>query len=202
MKNRCSNNEILLHLDWRWNLSIKKRIFAILGSTRERSTNLNLIHAIADLALDRFEVTIYRGLMELPQFNPDNDNEKAGEQVADLRRQLREADGVLICTPEYAMGVPGTLKNAIDWTVSSADFYRKPTALITASSVGEKGHASLWETLKVIDANITDETQLLISQAKLKVSNDYKVTDAKTLTEVEMLIRAFYKVILNASIIT
>ena len=183
-------------------MSIKKRIFAISGSTRERSTNLNLIHAIADLATDRFEVTIYRGLMELPQFNPDNDNEKAGEHVADLRRQLCEADGVLICTPEYAMGVPGSLKNAIDWTVSSADFYRKPTALITASSVGEKGHASLLETLKVIDANITDETQLLISHAKLKVSNEYKITDDKTLAEVEMLIRAFEKVILNASIIT
>ncbi len=131
--------------------------------------------------------------MELPQFNPDNDNEKAGDQVADLRRQLREADGVLICTPEYAMGVPGTLKNAIDWTVSSADLYRKPTALITASSVGEKGHASLLETLKVIDANITDETQLLISHAKLKVSNEYKITDDKTLAEVEMLIQAFHK---------
>ncbi|MEO5858005.1 MAG: NADPH-dependent FMN reductase [Pyrinomonadaceae bacterium] len=174
-------------------MSLKKKIVAVSGSTRERSTNLNLIHAIADLAIDLFEVNIYLGLMELPQFNPDNDNEKAGDHVADLRRQLREADGVLICTPEYGMGVPGTLKNAIDWTVSSADLYRKPTALITASSVGEKGHASLLETLKVIDANITDETQLLISHAKLKVSNEYKITDDKTLDEVKMLIKAFYK---------
>ncbi len=150
---------------------IKKKILAIPGSTRERSTNLNLIFAIADLCAEIFDVTVYRGLMHLPPFNPDNDNEQAGEAVADLRTQIKHADGVLICTPEYAMGVPGTLKNAIDWTVSSADFYRKPTALITASSSGEKGHASLLETLKVIDASITDETQLLIP-AKLKVSND------------------------------
>ena len=180
----------------------KNKIMAISGSTRERSTNLNLINAIIDLASDIFDVTVYRGLMLLPPFNPDYDNEKAGEFVVDLRTQLRRSDGVIICTPEYAMGVPGTLKNAIDWTVSSADFYRKPTALITASSVGEKGHASLLETLKVIDANITDETQLLISHAKHKVSNDYKVTDAKTLTEVEKLILAFDKVILNGSINT
>jgi len=176
-------------------LSSKKMILAISGSTREFSTNLNLINAAANLASDRFNVTIYRGLLGLPQFNPDNDNENAGEQVADLRRQLREADGVLICTPEYAMGVPGTLKNAIDWTVSSADFYHKPTALITASSSGEKGHASLLETLKVIDADITDETQLLISHAKLKVSNEFTITDDKTLFDVETLLLAFDKVI-------
>ena len=133
--------------------------------------------------------------MSLPQFNPDNDDANAGEVVADLRDQLNRAEGVLICTPEYAMGVPGTLKNAIDWTVSSANFYRKPTALITASSIGEKGHASLLETLKVIDAAISDETQLLISHAKLKVSNAYKITDAQTLIAVETLIHAFDKAI-------
>lgn len=169
----------------------KKKILAISGSTRERSTNLNLINAVADLAAEIFDVTVYRGLMLLPPFNPDNDNENAGESVADLRSRLKQADGVLICTPEYAMGVPGTLKNAIDWTVSSADFYHKPTALITASSVGEKGHASLLETLKVIDASITDETQLLISHAKLKVSNEYKIVDEKTLADVNALILSF-----------
>ena len=78
-------------------------ILAISGSTREFSTNLNLINAAANLASDRFNVTIYRGLLGLPHFNPDNDNENVGEQVADLRRQLREADGVLICTPEYRL---------------------------------------------------------------------------------------------------
>jgi NAD(P)H-dependent FMN reductase len=60
-------------------------ILAISGSTREFSTNLNLINAAADLVSDRFNVSIYRGLLGLPQFNPDDDNENAGEQVADLR---------------------------------------------------------------------------------------------------------------------
>lgn len=176
-------------------MSDKKTILAISGSTRERSTNLNLIHAIAEMASDLFEVTIFSGLMNIPPFNPDNDNENAGDQVEELRQRLREADGVLICTPEYAMGVPGTLKNAIDWTVSSAEFLNKPTALITASSSGEKGHASLLETLKVIQADIDDDTQLLISHAKLKVSTEYKITDAGTLADVESLIQAFDKII-------
>ena len=174
---------------------------AISGSTRDRSTNLNLIYAIAELAADIFDVNVYRGLMSLPPFNPDNDDQNAGESVADLRDQLNKAEGVLICTPEYAMGVPGTLKNAIDWTVSSANFYRKPTALITASSAGDKGHASLLETLRVIDANISDSTQLLISHVKLKVGNECKITDSKTLLEIEALIQAFDEVIENNLII-
>ena len=174
---------------------------AISGSTRDRSTNLNLIYAIAELAADIVDVNVYRGLMSLPPFNPDNDDQNAGESVADLRDQLNKAEGVLICTPEYAMGVPGTLKNAIDWTVSSANFYRKPTALITASSAGDKGHASLLETLRVIDANISDSTQLLISHVKLKVGNECKITDSKTLLEIEALIQAFDEVIENNLII-
>jgi NAD(P)H-dependent FMN reductase len=118
-------------------------------------------------------------------------DENVPKTVLDFRIKLNEADGILICTPEYAMGVPGLLKNAIDWTVSSCEFYHKPTALITASSLGEKGHASLLETLKVIDAKVTDKTQLLISFAKGKINNDYKITDHKTFGAIENLLEAF-----------
>jgi chromate reductase, NAD(P)H dehydrogenase (quinone) len=171
-----------------------KKILALSGSTRKNSTNLNLIRAIAELAKEKFELTIFEGLSNIPHFNPDLDNEHPPQAVIDFRKQLKEADGILICTPEYAMGVPGTLKNAIDWTVSSMEFSHKPTALITASSMGEKGHASLLETLKVIEANITDQTQLLIPFAKTKVSNEGKITDAKTLDEVNALVDSFAKI--------
>ena len=173
----------------------KKKVIAICGSTRISSSNLNLIKAIATLAAESFSLKIFEGLSEIPHFNPDLDNDTPPKQVTEFRRQLREADGILICTPEYAMGVPGTLKNAIDWTVSSCEFSHKPTVLITASSVGQKGHASLMETLKVIEANITDETQLIISFVKTKISSDCTITDAKTLTEVEILLRSFVKMI-------
>ena len=63
-----------------------------------------------------------------------------------------DADGVIICTPEYAHGVPGSLKNAIDWTVGTGEFSGKPTMLITASTDGKNGHKALLETLKVIEA--------------------------------------------------
>jgi NAD(P)H-dependent FMN reductase len=167
-----------------------KNLLAINGSTRAASTNLNLLHAIQEMAAGQFVITIYDGLMQLPHFNPDDDVEPANEQVAAFRSQLREADGILICTPEYAMGVPGTLKNAIDWTVSSCEFSHKPTALITASSVGAKGHASLLETLKIIEAVIADDTQLLIPHAKTKISAAGKITDASAAAAVQQLLYA------------
>lgn len=170
---------------------MKKKIVAISGSTRKSSSNLNLIKAIEEIANDIFTIEIFDGLTGLPHFNPDLDIEKAPDEVASFRKLLTAADGILICTPEYAMGVPGTLKNAIDWTVSSCEFRHKPTVLITASSMGEKGHASLLETLKIIEANITDETQLLISYVKTKVSKESKIIDAKTLSEVKALVKAF-----------
>jgi len=171
----------------------KKRIIAISGSTRKESTNLSYIHAITELASTAFEILIFNGLSDIPHFNPDLDNENPPKQVVDFRKQLRETDGILICTPEYAMGVPGTLKNAIDWIVSSCEFSKKPVALITASSMGQKGHASLLETLKIIESDIDDTTQLLIPYAKTKIGNDSKIKDAETLTKVKKVIEALAK---------
>lgn len=172
-----------------------KKILAISGSTRLNSTNLNVIQAFIGLTKEIFKVEIFNGIAELPHFNPDLDNEHVSTFVTDFRKLITEADGVLICTPEYAMGVPGTLKNAIDWTVSSSEFNKKPTALITASTMGEKGHASLLETLKIIDSTISNETQLLIPLAKTKINAKCEITNEKTLSELNSLILAFEKVI-------
>jgi NAD(P)H-dependent FMN reductase len=169
----------------------KKKILAICGSTRKTSSNLSLIKAIADLTVENFNIIIFTCIAKIPHFNPDLDNETPPQEVVNFRKQLREAEGILICTPEYAMGVPGTLKNALDWTVSSCEFSHKPVALITASSQGQKGHHSLLETLKIIESEITDDTQLVISFVKTKVSSENKITDQETLNKINDLINAF-----------
>ncbi|MBC8046351.1 MAG: NAD(P)H-dependent oxidoreductase [Fimbriimonadaceae bacterium] len=173
----------------------RKKILAISGSTRQNSTNLNLIKAIKHLSADTFDITIFEGLSGIPHFNPDLDTNIPPKNIIDFRTQIKEADGILICTPEYAMGVPGTLKNAIDWAVSSAEFSHKPVALITASSQGQKAHLSLLETLKIIECDIPDETQLLISFVKTKVTDAAKISDAETLEQVKKLIDSFIKTI-------
>ncbi len=174
-------------------MSEQKHILAISGSTRKHSTNRSFIKAIADIAKDMFTVTVFEELTEIPHFNPDLDDGIVAPppQVADFRRQIAEADGVIICTPEYAMGVPGTLKNAIDWTVSSCEFSGKPVALITASSQGQKGHASLLETLNIIECQINNDTQLVVSFAKTKITQDGVIKDFETLHQIKNLITAF-----------
>ena len=111
-----------------------KNILAISGSLRAKSTNMTILEIIAAKFGDKISLTIYDGLADLPHFNPDLDTEQLNESVADLRRRIRQSNGVLICSPEYVFSVPAALKNALEWTVSSADFHNKPTALITASS--------------------------------------------------------------------
>ncbi len=149
------------------------------------------------MASENFIVAIFERLSDLPHFNPDLDNENVPEQVIDFRRQLREADGILICTPEYAIGVPGTLKNAIDWTVSSMEFSKKPVALITASLSGEKAHSSLLGTLLIIEAQMTADTQLLISSVKTKVNQDSEIIDKETLNSVTRLIQSLTEIIIT-----
>ncbi|PUZ24358.1 NAD(P)H-dependent FMN reductase [Chitinophaga costaii] len=172
-------------------------VLAISGSTRARSTNLNLIRAIAGMSAELFNVTIYDGLLKLPHFNPDEDTEPGMEPpaITAFRKTLRAADAILICSPEYAFGVPGVLKDAIDWTVSSMEFYRKPVALITASTSGHKAHASLLDTLLVIDARITEDTQLVVPAVKTKVNQNYQITDAGLLQQLQKLIQSLYQVI-------
>jgi chromate reductase, NAD(P)H dehydrogenase (quinone) len=170
-----------------------KKIFALCGSTRQNSINLELLKIIATLEKESIELQIFTQIDYLPHYNPDIDNpEQTPPFVENFRNKLKDADGILICTPEYAMGVPGTLKNALDWTVSSMEFSKKPTALITASTSGEKGHLSLLETLKIIESKIDDKTSLLISTPKTKIK-DGVITDKETLKKVREVIRNLIK---------
>lgn len=164
-----------------------KNILAIQGSTRQNATSNLLIKAIARLYESQLTIIVYNQIASLPHFNPDDDHEKVANEVLEFRKQIQQADGVLICTPEYAHGVPGTLKNAIDWTVSSADLYQKPTALITASTDGSFGHTAMLEILKAIGAQSAAHLNLCISFIKTKVSNEGEITHAETLALVRQL---------------
>jgi len=172
-----------------------KKVFAISGSTRVSSSNAELIDYIKEMSKDFFEIEKFPNVNSIPHFNPDDDYETPPKAVIDFRNKIRDADAVLICTPEYAMGVPGSLKNAFDWLVSSCDISKKPTALITASSLGQKGHASLMETLKIIEAEVTDQTQAIISFIKTKIVNR-QVTDDETKEKIHSVIHNLNQLIL------
>ena len=125
-------------------------ILAISGSLRAASSNTTLLRAAARLAPGHVTMTLYERLTELPHFNPDRDD-VPDPAVTSLRAQLQAADGVLLSTPEYAHGVPGSLKNLLDWVVGSGELVDKPVALLHASR-SPWALASIRETLSVMSA--------------------------------------------------
>jgi chromate reductase len=101
------------------------RILAISGSLRAASSNTAVLQAAAFLAPAGVEIVLYTGLGDLPHFNPDLDTDDPPEVVRALRHEIGQCDGLLICSPEYAHGVAGAMKNALDWLVSSVEFPEK-----------------------------------------------------------------------------
>jgi chromate reductase len=167
-----------------------KKVLAICGSIKTDSANHKLIHHLQLLAREYFEIELYDGLSELPYFNPDPEMEKYYDTVNVFRKRIQEADGVLICTPEYVFSLPGILKNALEWTVSTTVFTNKPAALITASSSGKIAHESLQLVMKTLGVKTTPETILLISGIKSKMNEEGLVHDAETLQQLNRLIRS------------
>ena len=130
------------------------------------------------LAPETFEVSVvYDGLATLPHFNPDLDNDAAPRSVVAFRSQLHASDGVLISSPEYAHGVPGVLKNALDWVVASGELYGKPVALLNASPRSVHAQASLKETLTVVTANLIPEASITVSLRSNKVDEASIISD-------------------------
>ena len=169
----------------------KKKVFAICGRTRAQSANLSIIQYVATVLSNEVEFEIYEELADLPHFNPDLDKDEAPEIIEKLRSQIKNSDGVLICTPEYVFSLPGALKNAIEWCVSTTVFSEKPVALITASASGTKAHESLQLVMKTIYSDLRNETQLLIQGAKGKVNGDGKILDSETAHKLNDLAKAF-----------
>lgn len=132
------------------------RLLALSGSLRERSSN----GAVLSCALALWDgPTGLADIGALPHFNPDLDGEgdTPPAPVATLRTEVAAADALLLVSPEYAHGVPGVLKNALDWLVSSGECVNKPVAVITASPFptgGDHANAQLRETLRMMTGTV------------------------------------------------
>jgi NAD(P)H-dependent FMN reductase len=134
------------------------RLLAICGSLRAHSSNGELLRALASAAAPGVVIDIYDGLATLPHFNPDLDQDGMilPAPVQALRRKIAEADGLVISSPEYAHGVPGSLKNALDWLVSGPEMVYKPIALLNPSPRSVHAQASLAETLRTMSTTLVD----------------------------------------------
>lgn len=161
-------------------MSNTKNILGISGSLRSGSSNHAVLQYMGTMAPAGVNYSIYNGLADIPHFDPGLDNDDPPATVTGFREVLAKADGVVICTPEYAYGVPGTLKNALDWTVSSGSLSEKPLAVITASTGGENAHAALLLILHALNAKVADDSALLISFIRSKMDTEGNITDEPT----------------------
>lgn len=172
-------------------ISKKIKILAITGSTRKNSSNYKILQFISEQIKDSFEVEIFEELDKLPHFNPDLDTENLPEQVVSFRNKIIEADGIIICTPEYVFSLPGSLKNAVEWCVSTTIFSNKITGLITASASGEMAHDQLSLIMKTLGAKFENNTQLLIQGIRGKINDEGEITNEETELALQNFIKNF-----------
>ncbi|MFZ1632318.1 MAG: NADPH-dependent FMN reductase [Chitinophagales bacterium] len=164
------------------------KVLAICGSTRAQSANLLLLQYLQKTAAPYFNINIFTGLDQLQHFNPDLDTDPPPAEILELRRLVEEADGIIICTPEYVFSVPGSLKNALEWFVSTTLLNDKPTALITASSSGDLAHKELKLIMDTLGARSNDDTILLIKSIKSKMSTNGEISNTELIEQLKRVV--------------
>src|SRR6202453_1010983 len=121
------------------------RIAGISGSLRRASFSTALLKILAEKALPAIEIQVVT-LEHIPLYNEDLDRKPEIPAVAAFKRIIAESDGVLIATPEYNHGIPGVLKNALDWAsrpVFESCFRHKPVSIISSSLAFTGGARSI-----------------------------------------------------------
>ena len=110
------------------------RVLLVSGSTRPGSSNTRALRLLHDTKWAGISTDMYEGLLDIPPFVPGTESEPLA--VRDLLVRVAAADALLFSTPEYAGGLPGTLKNLLDWTVGGGQLYEKPVAWLDVANPG------------------------------------------------------------------
>ena len=168
------------------------RLLAISGSLRAHSSNGELVRALVTLAAPAIDVDLYDGLADLPAFNPDLDEEGMTPPAAvqRLRRAVGEAHGLVISSPEYAHGVPGALKNALDWLVSGPEMVSKPVGLLNASPRSVHAQQSLAETLRTMSATLVEDACVALPVSGRGLNAETIVADVELRAQLQSVLRA------------
>jgi NAD(P)H-dependent FMN reductase len=169
-------------------LSSKPRVLAVVGSLQARSSNASIVGALAPMLGSGVDVIVTRALHELPPFNADFESENVPDAVIAWRSELAAAAAVVFATPEYAFGIAGALKNALDWVVGSGELVGKPVFLIGASTMptgASYALEALDRTLRVMSAEVVGS--LSVAHVRAKLDAEGRVIDAGTSEALEAL---------------
>jgi chromate reductase len=173
------------------------RVLGICGSLRAGSFNRTLLRTAVEIAPPDLSITIYERLREVPPYDGDVEAQGDPEPVAAFKQAIRDADGLLIATPEYNYGVPGVLKNAIDWASrppGKSPLNGKPAAIMGAS-MGAQGTAraqlALRQTFVFTETHAMLRPEVLVARAQDKVDAQGRLTDEATRKFLGQFLAAF-----------
>jgi NAD(P)H-dependent FMN reductase len=152
------------------------KIFIINGSASVNSSNERLIANVVSLFGENFSITVFNELKSLPHFDPELSIENTPPEILDLRQGIKDADAVIICTPEYVFSIPSGLKNALEWCVSTTVFTDKPLGL---------------------SAKFLPETTLLVSGIRGKVSSEGNISDDKLKADLKVFVSSLKEMLLS-----
>lgn len=174
------------------------RILGLSGSLRQQSLNTALLRAAAELVEGaRVECVTLHGI---PLYNGDEEEAQGiPEAVTTLKARIRNAEGLLIATPEYNGSMPGVLKNALDWLSrppgEAADvFAGRPVAVIGASPGGfgtVLAQASLWPVLRNLGALPWWGGKLMMSRAHQLVDSEGRLSDPAAREQLRTFVNGF-----------
>ena len=167
------------------------QIVGLCGSLRANSINRAVLEAARLLAPPSIKrLSIADGSIA-PHFNPDLDvPERLPRAAAAWRELVGSADGMVICMPEYAGGVPGAFKNSLDWLAGSTAIYRKPVAIFAASNRGQ-GHSGLLPVLRTLGANLVPPSCISLGLNAAGVTADSLRADLTISTTIKAALDAF-----------
>jgi chromate reductase, NAD(P)H dehydrogenase (quinone) len=162
------------------------RLLTVCGSIQPFSANRAAIDVAHSYVRSRHDVEIddYADLARIPPLDAALDD--PGPAVTAWRRRIGRSDAVLIAAPEYAGGLAGTIKNALDWIVGSGELYSKPVAVMSAGTTGGPfARQGLVQTLTWQGAHVV--AQVGIAAPRAKSDADGRLTDDATIAEIERL---------------
>ena len=160
------------------------RVLAISGSLRAASSNSAILRVAARVAPPGIDVEIYEGIERLPYFYPDLDREfddpALPPSVQALRGKIAASDALLISSPEYAHGVSGMLKNALDWLVGGPEMPGKLVGVINTAPHATHAYAALTETLRTMSVVLVDDACVAIAVPRNQTVDEMEADPALT----------------------
>jgi len=172
-------------------------ILAFAGSLRKASYNKALLRAAKELAPKSMEITIF-DLEGIPLYNADVEALGDPERVAEFKEAIRNADGLLIATPEYNHGVPAVTKNAIDWASrppKNAPLNEKPVGILGASpglTGSARGQSQLRQAFEFTNSYCMPQPEILVYRAHQKFDDAGNLTDESTRKYLGQYLEALY----------